>query len=183
MAKLPVHLGGHFNRTHVDEGVLLLAKAQLGAKTLLDVGCGPGGMVLMSREMGMESWGVDGDYTLKRDDPSWFFVHDYTKGPFLPSLPVIDMIWCCEFVEHVHKQFEDNYMHTMQLARHVFMTYSDPGKPGHHHVNCEPVDYWLGLFSKYGFAVNDHLTNEARKASTMHRDFFRTHGLVFERKV
>ena len=111
------------------------------------------------------------------------FVHDYTKGPFLPSLPVIDMIWCCEFVEHVHKKFEDNYMRTMQLARHVFMTYSDPGKPGHHHVNCEPIDYWLNLFSRYGFAANDYLTSEARKASTMRRDFFRTHGLVFERKV
>ena len=50
MAKLPVHLGGHFNRTHVDEGVLLLARSQLGVETLLDVGCGPGGMVMIDRK-------------------------------------------------------------------------------------------------------------------------------------
>ena len=183
MAKLPVHLGGHFYRTHVDEGILLLARNSLGINTFLDIGCGPGGMVIKARELGLSAWGVDGDFTLKRDEPSWFFVHDYTKGLFTPALPAIDMIWCCEFVEHVRKKFEANYMATMQMAARVFMTYSDPGKPGHHHVNCEPKDYWLHLFSKYGFHLDEPLTEKARQASTMGRDFFRTHGLVFERKV
>lgn len=183
MAKLPVHLGGHFHRTHVDEGVLLLARNELQVKTLLDIGCGPGGMVLAARRKGIEAWGVDGDFTLKRDEPGWFFVHDYTKGPFVGPLPLLDMAWCCEFVEHVHKEFEPNYMATMRAARRVFMTYSDPGKPGHHHVNCEPADYWLRLFERHGFALDTGLTEQARKASTMSRDFFRTHGLVFERKV
>ena len=95
----------------------------------------------------------------------------------------IDMIWCCEFVEHVHKRFEPNYMHTMCMTNRVFMTYSDPGKPGHHHVNCEPKNYWIDLFDRHGFTLSDELTEIARGLSSMTRDFFRTHGLVFERKV
>ena len=49
----------------------------------------------------------------------------------------VDMVWCCEFVEHVEKQYEDNWLSLMQKAKYVFVTYSEPGKPGHHHVNCE----------------------------------------------
>lgn len=183
MAKLPIHLGGHFNRTHVDEGLLLFARDVLGVRSLIDIGCGPGGMVKAARDMGIEAWGIDGDYTLKRDEPSWFFVHDYTKGPFTANTIEYDMAWCCEFVEHVHKEFEPNYIATFKSAKRVFMTYSDPGKPGHHHVNCEPSGYWVDLLEHNGFRLDDILTIKARAASTMARDFFRTHGLVFERKT
>ena len=39
------HLGGHMNKTHLDKGALAWIKNKFNAKTYLDIGCGPGGMV------------------------------------------------------------------------------------------------------------------------------------------
>ena len=102
------------------------------------------------------------------------------KGKFENYKTKFDMIWCCEFVEHVEKQYEDNWMSLMQSAKYVFVTYSEPGKPGHHHVNCEDKHYWLELFKKYGFTYRDDYTFSSKARSTMEREFWRSRGLVFE---
>jgi len=92
------------------------------------------------------------------------------------------MVWCCEFVEHVEKQYEDNWMSLMQKGKYIFVTYSEPGKPGHHHVNCEPLDYWLELYNRYGFDYREDLTIQSKKVSTMKREFWNDTGLIFERR-
>lgn len=46
---LPEHLGGHKNRTHLDEGSLDHCIKILQVKSMLDIGCGPGGMVEIGR--------------------------------------------------------------------------------------------------------------------------------------
>lgn len=178
MSALPKHLGGHKHRTHVDVGVLNYAIDEFGVASMLDLGCGPGGMVYAAKSLGLDVIGVDGDFTLIREDPALFITHDYTTGPYIPSKKY-DMVWCNEFIEHVEKQYEVNWITTMQSAKYVFCTYSEPDTPGHHHVNCEPLSYWVSLFEKFGFAYLEQETNLARLASTMERDFFRTKGLVF----
>ena len=64
--KLPNHLGGHLNKTHVDEGSLTWIINTFNIKSFLDVGCGTGGMVELSESKGIKSLGIDGDHTLKR---------------------------------------------------------------------------------------------------------------------
>ena len=93
-----------------------------------------------------------------------------------------DLVWCCEFVEHVEKEYEDNWMSLMQKGKYVFVTYSEPGKPGHHHVNCEPLQYWIELFDKYGFDYREDLTKKSKELSTMKREFWKETGLIFERR-
>ena len=177
---LPHHLGGHKNRTHTDEGVIRFARDELGVKSMLDIGCGPGGQVYKAIEMGIDARGIDGDHTLVRDKPELFELHDFTKGKFENYKTKFDMIWCCGFVEHVEKQYEDNWMSLTQSAKYVYVTYSEPGKPGHHHVNCEDKHYWLELFKKYGFTYRDDYTFSSKARSTMEREFWRSRGLVFE---
>jgi len=43
------HLGGHFNRTHLDEGSLLFIIKEFNIKSFLDIGCGPMGMVVLAK--------------------------------------------------------------------------------------------------------------------------------------
>jgi len=178
MDKLPSHLGGHKGRTHTDKGIIEFAK-ELGCQSMLDIGCGPGGQVYLAEELGLKVLGVDGDFTLKRDKPELFKLYDFTKGK-LQLEEQFDFAWCCEFVEHVEKQYEDNWMSLMTKAKYAFITYSEPGKPGHHHVNCEELPYWIELFNKYGFKLREDLTNISKTKSTMQRDFWKERGLVFE---
>jgi SAM-dependent methyltransferase len=179
MSVLPKHLGGHKQRTHIDAGILQFAIKKFHVKSMIDLGCGPGGMIYAAKNLGLDVLGIDGDFTLERQDTNLFVIHDYTIGPYSPNKNY-DMVWCNEFIEHVEKEYELNYIQTMQHAKYIFCTYSDPGTPGHHHVNCEPAPYWINLFETNGFAYLEEETAQARLASTMERDFFRNKGLVFK---
>lgn len=176
---LPIHLGGHKGRTHIDRGILNWIKTQLKANSFLDIGCGPGGMVYAGNDLGIDALGVDGDHTLTRSKKDLFITHDYTSGP-LRLDKKFDVGWCCEFVEHVHSEFEANYITTFNSCKILLMTYSEPGTPGHHHVNCQPKSYWIDLLEKNNFRYDQNLTEESRSMSTMERDFYRLRGLAFK---
>ena len=177
--KVPDHLGGHLNRTNTDEPLLIHVKNKFNITSMLDIGCGPGGQVYLADELGLKVLGVDGDFTLKREKPELFKIHDFTKGK-LELDEYFGFAWCCEFVEHVEKQYEDNWMTLMTKVKYAFITYSEPETPGHHHVNCEELPYWIDLFERYGFKLREDLTNISKTKSSMQRDFWKQRGLIFE---
>ena len=180
---LEKHLGGHNNKTHLDEGALVWMKNKFNAKSFLDIGCGTGGMVSLAEENGLDSHGIDGDYTVERYKQNNFTIHDFTVGP-APVSDVYDIGWSCEFVEHVYEQYMPNYMKAFQQCRVVAITYAPPNWPGHHHVNLQEERYWIDKMSDYGFIFDKELTLELRNKSTMNLDrkkkaFVRNRGLLF----
>lgn len=178
-ARLPNHLGGHCGVTHVDEGVLDLLIQDHGVVSLLDVGCGPGGMLSQARGRGLRVLGVDGDPSVAQGDLP-VRVHDYTCGP-LHLAERFDLAWSVEFLEHVEEQYQENYMATFASAGMVFCTAAPPGKPGHHHVNCRDQDYWVSVFATHGWEFEAELTRRLRRASTMRREFVQESGMAFVR--
>lgn len=170
----PEHLGGHANRTHTDPGALLFLRDQLGVKTLLDLGCGPGGQVQLARGLGMKAVGVDGDASVCPD-----ILHDFSNGPLLMT-ESYDVVWSVEFVEHVDERFIVNTAPVFASARYVVMTHATPGTPGHHHVNLRWANYWVGFMAALGFSKSP-LTDSLRASSTMRRDFLRRGGMLFQR--
>ncbi len=185
MNLLSNHLGGHKNRTHLDEGVLNFMIKEFNLKSFIDIGCGPGGMVNLAEEMRLESVGIDGDFTVPRKGNN-FIIHDYTSGPTVFDQK-FDMSWSCEFVEHVEEKYIPNYIKDFQRSKYVVMTYSE--KPGHHHVNLKPAEYWIDIFKDYGFNHSPEYTNKIREVSTMNtegkfanqikKQFVKTNGLFF----
>ena len=179
---LEEHLGGHNGITHTDEGVLRWVISTLKINSMLDIGCGPGGMVQLADWHGLDAHGIDGDYTLERYDAEKFTIHDFTKGP-APINKQYDLGWSCEFVEHVYEQYIPNYAQAMQQCKHLIMTYSPVGHTGHHHVNCNTQEYWIEQLNKYGFVLDSTLTNQMRQASTMGKkrkhQFINQTGLLF----
>jgi SAM-dependent methyltransferase len=188
MTKLDRHLGGHFNVTHLDRGLLQWAKERWGVRSMLDIGCGPGGMVELSNSMGIDSLGVDGDFTIKRYDDSKFILHDFAKSR-LELDRKFDLAWCCEFVEHVHAKYIPNFMNCFQNCRIAFVTYAPPGWGGHHHVNEQNEDYWIDVFAEYGMTHDRELSDELRSISTMNIDkpqrkqFMKNRGLFFRNNL
>jgi SAM-dependent methyltransferase len=176
---LPGHLGGHENETHIDEGALDYLIRKYEAKSYLDVGCGPGGMVELAETKGLEVLGVDGDFTIVRTNPKNFVLHDFTKGAAPLGDRLFDIGWSCEFLEHVEERYMDSYMDAFKHCKRVLVTHAFPGQTGHHHVNEKEPNYWFNKFGERGFLLDVIATNEVRTASTMIQKYIRTSGLVF----
>tara|TARA_B110000503_G_scaffold59955_1_gene95446 strand:- start:2568 stop:3161 length:594 start_codon:yes stop_codon:yes gene_type:complete len=182
MNNLPKHLGGHKGRTHVDQGTITYLKDEFNIKTMLDIGCGPAGMVKLARNNGIVAHGIDGDFTVEREiDPSWITIHDYTVGLSLLDISV-DLIWSVEFLEHVYEEYQDNYMKDFAKGKYALITFATPDKPGYHHVNCNTEEYWIGVFDRYGFDYDKARSIHIRNISTMgSRKKDKKTGIIFVR--
>ena len=176
------HLGGHAGITHIDPGVLRYFITNHSVKSMLDVGCGPGGQVFEAKKLGLEAHGIDGDYTLDRGkDKNFFTLHDYTKGPS-NLLKKVDLVWSVEFLEHVQEQFIPHFLPDLKSGKFLVVTFARPHETGgHHHVNCNTQEYWIEKIQDDFFKFDETLTNEVKKVSTMTRDFIRNSALVFSR--
>lgn len=150
-----------------------------GVKSVIDVGCGEGQALRFFEELGCRISGVDG---IEQDHPR-IYAHDYTQGPLAIRDP-FDLVWSCEFVEHVEERYLPNFLTTFQCANAVLMTHADPGQPGHHHVNCQPASYWKGTMASAGFRFDEDFTREAREKAALNTfpiNHFARSGLAFVR--
>jgi SAM-dependent methyltransferase len=171
---LPEHLGGHFGNTNMDGLTFGYLAGTFRIRSMVDVGCGPGGMIDLARQYGIEAYGVDGDPYMAREG---IYTHDYTTGP-LPAED-FDLVWCTEFVEHVEAQYQDNYLATFDGGKVLFLTAAPPGFPGHHHVNCQSESYWIDLLATRGWQLDREATQWVRTNGG--HVFSQRQGLVFVR--
>ncbi len=179
--RLGHHLSGHGSKTWIDEGAFKKLIDIIEVKTMIDVGCGPGGMIKYSKKFGIKSIGVDGDNSIIRDLDTDFFLHDYTKGIFEIDF-YFDLCWCVEFLEHVEEKYASNYFNTFAKCKYVFCTFAPKGKGGYHHVNLQNEEYWINMFEKYNFKYDKKNTEKIRLSSTIHKNFVRSFGLLFKNK-
>lgn len=181
---LPDHLGGHLNKTHLDPGALIFLKQKFDIKSMLDIGCGPGGMIEMAESIGISAWGIDGDPYVERKTKN-VTIQDYTKGFIetsrLPSSS-FDLAWSVEFLEHVEEKYLPLYMHSFNMCKYVVCTAAPPGWPGHHHVNCRSIDYWIGVFSANEFDYDAETSGLVRAHSTMTKGFMSRTGMFFKKR-
>lgn len=122
------------------------------AKTIVDVGCGVGYSLKYFSDKGLSVVGIDGFEDVLKHSPiaDLIVIHDYTQGPYTLD-KTVDLAWSCEFVEHIEEQFVENFMKTFDGCGYVAMTHALPNQSGYHHVNCQPPEYWIGVFSNRGF--------------------------------
>jgi hypothetical protein len=139
---------------------------------VLDVGCGNGHALRWFADHGCIVEGVDG---IGRNDAR-IYTHDFTLGPFLFARQ--DLIWSCEFLEHVEEKFVPNIMTTFKQATRVAVTAAPPGQPGYHHVNCQWPSYWHKVFADNGFKFNAELTNQTKHLNL--RTWWEKNGMIFD---
>lgn len=156
----PAHLGGHYNFTAMIESTFDFIRQKYNIQSVLDIGCGPAGMVEYMRSKGVDAIGVDGDPSLPKKE--YVIVHDYT----LSSLELdrkFDLAYSTEFLEHVYEQYIPNFLPSFQKAKYVFCSAAPKGQGGHHHVNENSKEYWIEKFDSYGFTYLKEDSDEISK--------------------
>lgn len=153
---------------------------KLDVKRVLDVGCGEGHAMGAFAKLGCKVQGIDG---LERNaEMARAFgpcvTHDLTKGAV--EVPGMDLVWCCEVVEHIDEKFLDNLLDTICVGKWLAMTHAVPGQDGHHHVNCQPQEYWVEKLALRGYRYIADLTSESLHYA---RGFWKHSGLIFKREA
>lgn len=150
-----------------------------GVKTVLDVGCGDGVALDYFAGLGCTVLGIEGVPQYRKD----IATHDYTKGPV--TLPYeFDLVWSCEFVEHVEEAYVNNFLDSFAKGKLVLMTHAYPGQDGYHHVNCQPASYWIDKLKNIGYDLNTDLTMFTRDLAAKNKspwNHYARSGLAFER--
>lgn len=151
------HLGGYVEggdpATRYPQLWDWLVDGPLAVRTVLDVGCGEGHALDHFLGRGCNAIGVDG---VPQPHPR-ILQHDYAEAPFFPGVE-FDLVWCCEFVEHLEERHLANALPSLTSGRHLLLTHAEPGQPGYHHVNCQPASYWRGVLAGHGLLLDERLT-------------------------
>ena len=158
-------------------------KDEMDIKSVLDVGCGEGHTLDYFSRLGCKVLGVDGleVNVAKCKHPA--IVHDLCSGPFLAESEV-DLVWCCEVVEHIEEKYLDHLMKTLCQGRYVAITHALPRQRGVHHVNCQPQSYWIGKFEEQGYRFGRLLTTRSRSDTLVanEKHHWRRSGCIFVRE-
>jgi hypothetical protein len=139
-----------FGQDNVDYPVFDYLCEKYNVKSMVDIGCGWGGMVNYSMEQGVKSLGIDFSNKLNMFDKDEFLFHDYTTGEYVLD-ETYDLGWSVEFLEHVEEEYLDNIFSTFSCCKIICCTHALPNQPGIHHVNCRKPTYWIDVFKEYGF--------------------------------
>lgn len=153
---------------------------ELRVRSVLDVGCGDGAALEVFRRLGADSVGIDG---MNHEHPL-IVTHDYTTGPSRLGRTDYDLVWSCEFVEHVEEQYIPNFMADFRRGEMIAMTHALPGQPGWHHVNCQPSSYWQDMMERNGYELDKQLTEKGRAKARFHsnpENYFVKSGMIFKR--
>lgn len=135
-------------------------------KSVLDVGCGMGHAIGEFLKHCDDVLGVEGSQFVYNNSPfkNNIKFHDFTKGSVTLDKSY-DLCWSCEFVEHVEEEYRDNFLETFANAKYLAITYAGPGQPGHHHVNCQPQEYWIENLKRYGFEYDEETTSKLKEVA------------------
>jgi len=157
-------------------------------QSVLDIGCGEGHSLAFFHEACCYSFGVEGcEKAIAASSIKQLInKHDFTDTKvYIP--PKVDMVWCCEFVEHVESQYVQNILSTIYLseAKYVLMTHASPGQGGYHHVNCQHPSYWISKMAECEYVLDSVATRMCRsiaffECNSPYNHFARS-GLVFKK--
>lgn len=105
---------------------------------------------------------------------------DLLNGPL--TCPV-DLAHCQEVAEHIPEIYVGNFISTLANGSVIVMTHGEPGQPGHHHVNCQPADYWKQHVEAAGYHYLPDDTDRVRHFAALDgAHHLSRSGLVFGRR-
>lgn len=147
------------------EGAFLSAEVMLSylftkliePSSVIDIGCGTGVWLRVSELLGTTRiLGLDGC------TPEMTFLSEgsYIQADFENNLPDIDekfdLAICLEVAEHLSHDCAGTLVTKLcSYSDCILFSAAFPGQGGDGHINEQPLEYWVDLFSKHGYEIAD----------------------------
>lgn len=182
------HLGGYIpggdEATYYPELWTWLVEGPEKVECVLDVGCGDGAALdYFIDDLGIRGMGLEGVF----QNHLGIQQHDFEKGIYewgVPVPPEFDLVWSCEFVEHVEEDFVPNFLDSFAKGKIVLMTHAVPGQDGYHHVNLQQARYWIEKMRSIDYTLDVDLTFKTRTLAGSNQspwNHYVRSGLAFRR--
>jgi len=145
--------------------------------SIVDVGCGAGGVALAFKEAGCETVHAF-DYSqqaialAKERGLASVRQLDLTSADRIPATG--DLCICLEVAEHLPAMYAGRLCRLLAgTAPVVAMTAAPPGQGGHLHVNEQPQEYWIHLMESFSMRYDRRAVEEIRRrfGGQMIRDY------------
>jgi len=159
------HLGGFTDLDHhgVSPAAWKWMVEYIGVHSVMDIGCGRGISTSWFYFHGVDVLCAEGSHDAVENtvlpDTSVIVEHDFSRGPWWPE-KTYDAVWCVEFLEHVGRNLQKNYLTAFRKSALIFATHSNWG--GHHHVEVHDDAFWIQKFTMFGFVYSEELTTKMR---------------------
>ena len=151
-------------------------------ESMCDLGCGPGDFL---RELQNERdvLGVDFSVGVPQTlaiDPSKYVDADLTKP--LPFNRHFDVVMSLEVWEHLHPEFEKQYLDNVDSLTpdHVIISCAAPKQWGRHHYSPHEAQYVLDAMISRGYVFDEELTAKFKKIKLL-ASFYRRNTFVFHK--
>jgi SAM-dependent methyltransferase len=162
----------------------------LAPQSVVDVGCGPGQLLLALGRRGVVCRGLEyssAALTICRENGLDVTRFDL-RCDILPDEFRSDVVVSTEVAEHLQEECADRFIDILcAIADDVVMTAAEPATTyvgDHTHVNEQPREYWIGKFGDRGFTYNEDVTTHFRaqwkKAGV--KPWFIQHLMVFHKE-
>lgn len=126
-------------------------------KSVLDVGCGSGAWSRAFLENDVSSLrAIDGDYARSALLIDYGHFTPVNLASFDGNLGTFDLVACIEVAEHLNADRASGFVEL--LCKHspaILFSAAPPGQGGTHHVNEQPLSYWVEHFAKRGYRLFD----------------------------
>lgn len=153
----------HYNEDHNTKSakiVIPIIKEFLEINSVVDVGCGPGQWLFAFEEKGINLvLGIDGPHVTNEQlliNPTKFQVVDLNDCKNISVSQKFDLCLCLEVAEHISPENGEQLIKFLtSLSDNILFSAAIPNQTGENHLNEQWADYWIELFSYFGYKFLD----------------------------
>jgi hypothetical protein len=178
--------GGFHKTEHSAAVISSWAVERLAPRSLLDLGSGGGHYLRAFEALGVDALGLEGSEAgIHASGDRVLALAFDLRRPVRLSRP-FDLVMCVEVAEHIPHRFSRRLVESIcsNTARYVLFTAAPPGTPGSDHINCQPAEYWIALFSEHGVSIRADLTESLREVARLQdtAEWWKSWSWCFERQ-
>ncbi len=151
--------------------VLDIIILELKPSSILDIGCGTGVSLMYYLNNNIDALGVENSAIAIAQSPAKEKILKHNLNKELNLQKQFDLVWSFEVIEHIHPDYEFNFLKTLtNHSNRIILSAARPGQGGHGHFNEQEPEYWIKKFNLLGYKYESELSEKLKKTEETHAE-------------